>query len=191
MTEEEIRNRYFRWLCGLVDIQCRRGKSYWILAQTLHKKEFYSILGNDDDRGSEGKHLRFIFASEISPGKLRDIISDLEGPCSVLEMMISFAMRISSWLEGDADHTAVRTWFMIMVKNLGLDQYDDDHYLGYDNPTEEIDRKLDIFLTRKYKRDGRGGLFPLRNPERDQRKAEIWYQLNDYLKENRGLWTDD
>ena len=39
-------------------------------------------------------------------------------------------------------------------------------------------------VERRYKRSGEGGLFPLKNAAKDQRKVEIWYQLSSYLLEN-------
>ena len=38
-------------------------------------------------------------------------------------------------------------------------------------------------IWRTYDSNGYGGLFPLRNPREDQRKVELWYQLNAYLLE--------
>jgi hypothetical protein len=66
-----------------------------------------------------------------------------------------------------------------MIKNLGLDQFDDQ--IPYD--WEDVDEALSALIYRTYDRDGTGGLFPLTHPEEDQRKVEIWYQLNAYLLE--------
>ena len=36
--------------------------------------------------------------------------------------------------------------------------------------------------------DGFGGLFPLKHAKKDQRKVEIWYQLQNWLMENYEFW---
>jgi hypothetical protein len=35
--------------------------------------------------------------------------------------------------------------------------------------------------------DGSGGLFPLKNPQQNQRTTEIWYQMNAWLMENSNV----
>jgi hypothetical protein len=45
-----------------------------------------------------------------------------------------------------------------------------------------VKEKIDIFLQRKYKPDGTGGLFVLRG-RRDLRGVEIWMQAMWYLDE--------
>ena len=46
-----------------------------------------------------------------------------------------------------------------------------------------IEKHLDIFMNRKYRRNGAGGLFTLKFPPRDMRMVEIWYQMCWYLDE--------
>lgn len=67
-------------------------------------------------------------------------------------------------------------WFWGMIVSLGLgsmtdDLYDDD-YVTY---------VLDRFMDRKYEPNGKGGLFTIRDCDRDLRTVEIWYQLCWYL----------
>jgi len=42
-------------------------------------------------------------------------------------------------------------------------------------------------IWRDYHADGRGGFFPLTNPDTDQTKVEIWYQMNAYVTEMTDL----
>ncbi len=63
---------------------------------------------------------------------------------------------------------------------------------------DQVDMILDRMVERTYKRNGEGGLFPLRGPKccgdvlieegvyplRDQRGVEIWYQMCDWMLEN-------
>ena len=67
-------------------------------------------------------------------------------------------------------------WFWGMITNLGLGSMTDDRF-----DEKHVDECVDRFLYRKYERNGRGGLFTIRNCDRDLRKAEIWHQLCWYL----------
>ena len=44
-----------------------------------------------------------------------------------------------------------------------------------------VEECLTRFLNREYERNGKGGLFTVKDTRRDMRKMEIWYQLNAYL----------
>jgi hypothetical protein len=46
---------------------------------------------------------------------------------------------------------------------------------------------LHDLIWRDYHPDGRGGFFPLQNPDVDQTKVEIWHQLNAYVSEMTDL----
>jgi hypothetical protein len=45
-----------------------------------------------------------------------------------------------------------------------------------------VDEILERVIGRTYRPDGRGGFFPLRYAEKDQREVELWYQLNAYVE---------
>lgn len=66
-------------------------------------------------------------------------------------------------------------WFWRMITNLGLGHMNDDVY-----SKKEVSYILKRFLDREYERDGRGGLFRIRNAD-DLRNVEIWTQLLWYL----------
>lgn len=174
-SDSEIKAEYFEWLTYIVGLD----KNSLLLAKELHKREFYSIVGNDSNRAEDGKHLRDIFEEETL---FRDY-SCLNGPCSVLEMLIALAIRIESILEEPTEENRTEQWFWEMLKNLGLDKFTDDEFYPQGGP-EQIERKLTVLLERQYTRSGKGGLFPLKVAKKDQRKTEIWYQLSAYLIEN-------
>jgi hypothetical protein len=92
----------------------------------------------------------------------------------MLEMLIGLARRLSFEAEGRADD-----WFWHLLENIKLDKYNDSS--GYD--PDEVDDILERIIWRNYRPDGVGGLFPLNEPEEDQRKVELWYQLSAYLIE--------
>jgi hypothetical protein len=109
--------------------------------------------------------------------QMEGVMRELNGPCTVLEMMIALAIRCEETIMDDFD-VGNRTgqWFWGMVTNLGLGSMTD---IRYDE--RYIDDVLTRFLNREYEPDGKGGLFTIRRCDRDLRKVEIWYQLCWYL----------
>lgn len=175
MTQYEISNEYFNWLSRLV---CERRftahTSFRKLLMHLHQTEFVWLLPRDENRAEDGVDLRWRFANDMD---LIDIPACLNGPCSVLEMMIALVIRVEETIMDDpelGDRTG--QWFWNMVVNLGLGSMTDDRY---DHLAAQ--KKIDRFLFRNYSPDGRGGLFLIRNCDRDLRTVEIWYQMCWYL----------
>ena len=184
-----MRNAYFLWLCDLAGLDPPQGLSFLSLASLLFRTEYYSVLGNDDNRGADGKKLRFYFCNQ-SGLKQSEVIPELDGPCSVLEMLVGLAVRIDEWLTGELftgeKSEGVRGWAWVMIRNLGLDKYDDRSFImpGVEDRVGDIVR---FFLDRKYGPDGVGGMFPLTSCDKNMHKIEIWAQFNEYLKENPEL----
>lgn len=178
---EDIKVDYFHWLCELIKAD-EPDHSYMILARQLHNKEFFSLIVNDNNRAEDGKKLRDIYADE-SPYRFCDY-EVLEGPCSVLEMLIGLASRMEDILHDPEKGDRTINFFWEMIENLELGDCSDDNYNGpYFDPLC-IDERVNIFLDRRYKKSGKGGLFPLKYSKKDQRKIEIWYQMSQYLIEN-------
>ena len=176
VTEVETRtkNSYFNWLYSMMtDRRFPPSVSYWKLFSQLHATEFVYTIPHDENRAEDGKTLRweFEYLCHVPNAQV-----DLAGPCSVLEMMVALARRI----EGIADDVSYgdRTaqWFWNMIVNLGLGGMRDDHY---DYPY--VESVLRRFLRHGYTSDGHGGLFVVRNTEKDMRTIEIWYQAMEYL----------
>lgn len=177
----DIHREYFEWLCGLVkadDVD----NSYMILMHYLHGRVFYSLVPNDENREKDGKKLRSIFVEQCPRGE----VSQLDAPCSVLEMMIGLSFRCADIVftnELSKTDTQLR-YFWKMIENLDFDKFKDDAVGDYPFLGDYINNALDILLERKYRKDGRGGLFPLKKCKEDQRKVEIWYQMSKYILEN-------
>ena len=92
-------------------------------------------------------------------------------------MIIALAIRCEECIMDDPKYgNRTGQWFWGMISNLGLGGMTDYNYKEI-----VVDRKIDIFLDRKYDPDGRGGLFTIRNCEFDLRDVEIWRQLCYYL----------
>lgn len=172
------RNRYFSFLCDIVDPDGLG--EYDRLLWELQGIKFYSFVPNDDNRAEDGKQLRDKFVDKEGQHALS--LCQI-GECTVLEMLIGLSYRLefesldSSW-EKTPDQ-----WFWILLDNLGMTSYHDDTLSQLRN-VDDVRRKVNVLLERGYKRNGAGGLFPLQNPRRDQRRVEIWYQMTDYIIEN-------
>ncbi len=94
----------------------------------------------------------------------------------MLELLIILSRQLSFEMDDGAD-----AWFWHLVQVLDFQQFHDRNFDDFSR--EEIATTLERVIWRTYEPNGEGGLFPLRNEERDQRKVELWYQLNAYLLE--------
>lgn len=177
--KNEVINEYFQWLCDLVYINQKK-ESYWILAKTLYEREYYWSVPNDDNRGMDGKRLQEEFADEVGYLFTYDVI---DRPCSVFEMLIALAIRVDDIMAEPGRGNRTAKWFWEILGNLGLDKYTDADFVDL-HGTARVNHIINIVLERSYKKNGEGGLFPLKKPKKDQRKVEIWYQMCAYLLEN-------
>lgn len=178
MTKDgDIRSQYFEWLCGLVRAD-EPDHSYFILMDKLHQKEFFSAIPRDENRASYGADLR----SEFADGD-RAVEMSLIGPVSVLEVLVALAASMADILWSPEEEDKTPECFWEMISNLGLDQLDDDNYFEAGG-RYLVPETLDRLLYRSYKRNGSGGLFPVRKNRRDQRKIELWVQMQEYIEEN-------
>lgn len=171
----EINNEYFEWLFSLAcGNRYSPNISYRKLLMYLHSREFIYLMPMDENRAADGMELRYRFTYEHYGV---DDTSYIDGPCSILEMMIALAIRCETNIMDDpsvGDRTT--QWFWEMIVNLGLGSMDDDRF-----DKRSVSVIIDRFLDREYSPDGRGGLFIIRNCEHDLRTVEIWYQLCWYL----------
>ncbi len=169
----DIDEEYFLWLCGLVDAE-DPDAGYLGIMNHLYDTEFSDrtakLIPNDDNRIEDGLYLREDFYRE------NPYCDEIDRPCSVLEMMIALANRI----EEQFGYEDSIFWFWEMMRNLDLERFDDTLYYSSDG-RDRVDNILSDFLDRKYSKDGFGGLFPIYNSPNDQRKVEIWTQMNNYL----------
>lgn len=174
---DSITKDYILWLSEIIDLDSKNeAGGYYYLIKTLYKKEFYWTNDMDENRSDEGKELRVIFSDECG---LENVPDEINGACSVLEMMIGLAKRWNQEVSPSDDEDCTDVYFWIMIKNLGLEGCTDDKF-----DPEMVREKLDILLDRDYSDDGKGGLFPLKKSKESQKSIELWYQLQNYLMEN-------
>ena len=175
MFQDQIINDYFEWLWNFT--KCRGHSQNRKIITLLHNIEFRYSIPMDANREEDGIDLRYRFITEVGiPKNYQEVYGYLDGPCSVLEMMIALAIRCEESIMDDPDiGDRTSEWFWLMMKNLGLDYMNDRKF-----DRDIAEEKISIFLDRKYKRNGEGGLFVV-NGRRDLRKVEIWYQMCWYL----------
>lgn len=164
---------YLVWLYAQIgSVRLRnRARSFWDLARVMFTTEFTWFVPNDDNRAEDGRDLRLEFMDDTGYEPDEEW---LDLGCSMLEMMIALSRRLSFEADGEA-----RDWFWQLVANLGLEECNDRSNFDQGRVTEI----LQTVCKRTYASNGQGGLFPLRNPDRDQRKVELWDQQSAYIRE--------
>lgn len=154
---------YFEWLCEKVEAR----EETKCFLNILHSTEFVAKVENDENRAVDGNTLRYEFEYECTILEVKAPKIEMSMYCSVLEMMVALARRITFIRPG-----ATSSWFWEMVENLMRDSNGLDIY-----------EMLDRLINREYDVNGFGGLFPLLEPPCDQRKVEIWTQMHAYCNE--------
>lgn len=178
MTNKPIEELYFCWLYGQIgSVRLRnRARTYWSLLKVFHSTEFTWTIPKDENRAEDGRELRYEFIHEL------DVDVDdswLDLGCSVLEFLVALARRFAFIVDGETDE-----WFWHIVGNLDLADYTDREFQKDPISHEiQVKRTLNRLINREYKSNGEGGLFPLRYPEYNQRRLEIWYQMHAYILE--------
>ena len=144
---------------------------------TFHVFTFrrYTFAVSHRHRIEDGKDLRYEFVEQSGLEDVDRAWTQLG--CSILELLVGLSRRLAFEAEGQPYE-----WFWQLVINAGLSKFSDSAMV-YEFSEEMIDEILDRIIFRTYTPDGHGGLFPLQRPEHDQRKIELWYQLNAYLLE--------
>ena len=174
---EKNERSYYNYLVRLV--RTPESKRYTLLLEHLWRKEYYSILPNDQNRAKDGLFLR----REVNEGQ------DF-GPCRVLEMLIALSRRMEFQLYGTDYDKTYKDLFWELVNNLDLIKFDNLE-AAKDAMYLEIDHILTNWIERRYSPDGYGGVFPLNNWQKssgiEQTEVEIWYQMMLYLSENYAI----
>lgn len=146
-----------------------------MLFKELYSTDFVWVVDMDENRAIDGASLRQKFAEDTGE-KLSS-----KGPCNMLEMLVALSLRCDGDIMGERGDDNAKQWFWDVLYNLNLERFDNRHY-----DAMTVKKTLQNVIFRKYDRNGRGGLFPLRRSKIDQRGVEIWYQLNSWLHENYG-----
>lgn len=169
-----LRDEYFEWMYDTVCAgRFAKENQYRKLLSYLHSREFTWLIPKDANRAEDGEDLRWRFAYENNI----NIYDELDGPCSVFEMILALAIRCEETIMDDpavGDRTG--QWFWRMITNLGLGGMSDRIF-----DRDEAEDIVNHFLDRDFAPDGRGSLFTIRNSGYDLRNVEIWTQMLWYL----------
>lgn len=185
-----MNEEYFEWLLNLIDIDKDDPLGYGMLCSILKDRIFYPIIDMDENRWEDGVRYRYDFALIHEQGDpnaaitVADYLDELLGGCSMLEMMIALAEQIHWELEESPYDACPGKWFEEMLGNLGLDIYTNQELMENEAAYFEVEAIVEKLIFRHYHYNGEGGLFPLRDPDEDQRETEIAIQMNRYLMEN-------
>lgn len=176
MIDEGLDERYLKWLYGQVaNVKTRaKNRTHWNLFRQMHDTIFVAQIDHDENRIADARDMRYEFLAEAEDEQGNRDWTRL--PCSMLEVLIVLSRHLSFEMDDP-----VKTWFWHLIEVLDLEQFNDREY--NESSQEVIQETIDRVIWREYKPNGEGGLFPLRNPARDQREVELWYQLNAYLLE--------
>ena len=156
---------YYLWLDSLVN-----DGNHNLLIRYLYSQPYRWQFILDENRTAGGLNLRRTFANESGV-----IIQDVgSGPCSILEMLIALAGRMTEFLESD-----IFNWFWVLMRNLHLDEFDDNHF--DESSARDI---LNRWLDREYDAQGNGSLFPVSRYGGDCRNLDVWGQMNIWIAEN-------
>lgn len=165
---------YGKWLIRVNKIY---KTGYTNLLDVLHEVDFQWVLPKDRNRAEDGLYKRLLYEDEYKV--------DFQGrPCSVLEMLVSLANRVDSEYIGSPSDPRPDLFFWEMLENLSLDHYTNRYFDRSSHAEAEILDILKVWMGRDFRKNGVGSPFPLTNDRRDQRKREIWDQMNAYLYEN-------
>ena len=167
---------YYHWLLDMVGANKEPYFNYLLLLQTLHKLDYTWHVPNDANRVQDALSLRkeYLHRAILPVDENGDIPA-----ASVLEVLIALSYRCECDIMGEPGVAHPARWFWMAIQNLDLMKCTDDHFDRY-----YVQQQIDIWLEGRYKRNGQGGPFPLRKPNGDQRKKELWDQLLEFVMEN-------
>ena len=178
------------------------GENHRKLCVELFKNRFFitrSAPKRDIDREKDGLELRKGWPCETH--NLDNIIWDeypvydldyglYTIPCTIFEMIIGISKRMSEQLMDEDGEDKTAQYFWEIIGNLGLDCWDDDNF-GWETglAPKNIGKICEILCKRQYNPDGTGGgMFPMPGVLGiNQKKMEIWYQMQEYINWKYGI----
>lgn len=166
-TLTQVDYEYYEWLISQIEVP-NNGRTYTELFDLMHNMEFVWTVPNDDNRVQDGLDLRNEF---INGEKLELAMAGV----TFLEVLIGLSRRAAFTAGGTPQR-----WAWKLIKNIRLNKNPDPLT---PEQSQKVVECLEDVIWRTYKYNGVGGFFPLKNPNEDQTKVELWYQLNAYVNE--------
>ncbi|MBO7450445.1 MAG: hypothetical protein J6U54_08745 [Clostridiales bacterium] len=176
----DLKTEYFRYLVDAVMDNHHARVDYIPLLELLHGIPFEVVIDMDQGRVEDGAYLR---EKWLDSEGIYDYLYEFDGDfVSVLEVLEALADRLSFQIGNNVtgDHE-FQECFWEILRNLDLEKYSADNFKPLN-----VKEKVRIWMARKFRKDGFGSPFPVKNSRFDQRKQQIWEQLQDYAMENYG-----
>lgn len=174
MEVDEIWSDYCDYLIDLVRLRDKFRADYGELLLYLHTIPFTYTIPLDENRLKDGIRLRNEFTDDAQ--------SLEQYACSVLEVLVAFAIRIDQEITGDPRNPHPDIIFWDMIYNLDLECCDNGHFYE-----EYIFAAIQKWLLRDFDSNGRGSIFPLNKSydSPDQRRVEMWTQMLCYIHDKQ------
>lgn len=137
------------------------------LYKYLFEVDYIWTIPLDRNRAQDGIDLRCWWSNSIGLSKEQYEIIFNNKACSMLEMLLAFAIRIENDFLGNADGNNSSKWFYQMLLNLGIA----DDISNFDR--SRVDHALLMFFNHQI------SLFCV--PNFDISKMELWNQMNCWI----------
>ena len=99
--EDKVKSDYFNWMYDMMcDGRFAKTITYRQLFEFLHDVEFTYFIPHDENRAKDGIALRYRYCLLHN---CKNLEYCLDGPCSILEMMVALAIRCEENIMSDPD----------------------------------------------------------------------------------------
>lgn len=178
--ECDVKTGYFMWLVTEICDRQHAKVDYIPLLELLHAISFEIVIEMDTNRVEDGAFLREKWLD--SEGIYEYLYEFDDQKVSVLEVLVALADRLSFQIGNNVAEThGLSECFWELLQNLDLEKYSSDNFKPLN-----IKEKVRIWMFRKFSKDGFGSPFPVKNVKFDQRKQQIWDQMQDYISAKYG-----
>lgn len=174
-TNDPTSKPYFDWIVSIATT--RRFHPTWDshdnkLLWRLFNVEFINEYELDDNRIADGICLRDRYVE--STGNEYPV---KDSPCSCLELIVALAIRCEEQIMSNTEYgDRTLQWVNHMLLSLELGGVNDENY-----NEKYVDYILWRWMNHLYEPDGHGGLFWVRNTDKDMRTLQIWDQQSVFL----------
>lgn len=171
-----IRERYFEELCHIIQMP----DNYLRVVGALYDTPYRWHIPDDMHRSADCKPLRDQFMDDMMAIITGDdiVYMNVYFQTTLLEVLIALSRRCVDIADTAAPFNATG-WFWEFLKNLGLTNFDDQHWNR--RAVQEIVRG---FLANEI------SVFPIRSDayrryqDKDWNEISLWYQMQFYIEEN-------
>lgn len=171
----DLERDYFEYLLYMMHCETPEHRKYCHLLSDMYDITFIYSHPMDENRVIDALDMRreYLFDNGYNVDN-----SFMDRDVSVFEVLAALSRRLEIEVTGEPGEDHIERWFWEMLMNLGVLLKDSIYDRGL------VRNKIDIWMTRNYKRNGEGGVFPLKRTSTDQRENDLWYQGQLYLTEN-------